>query len=338
MSRASQRASVALGLLAGFAGLALFGWVVGVDRVLATVATLDPLPFSLGLVAVVAGVGAQYLAVVSLLDVRPSPGTVLAYLRAIYGRQLLPVGNVAGPVLVAYSMRSETGISFDRALPATIIAQAATFLGSTVVALVGSLWLVAGGRSGLLPVAGVLSAVAVGWVALLGALVAGADVDRIAHGIATGVNRTLGRLSKVVATRTSREAIQQGLGEFDDARRLIREDPGRVGVALTWSVVGWALLTLPAVTTAAALGVSIPLAVAFVAVPIGDFLNLLPIPGGVGGVEVVLAGVLVALTPVDLAAAAVIAFGVRLCSYWFLLLLSGTATTVLSARLDLARS
>lgn len=331
MSRASQRASVALGLLAGFAALALFGWVVGFERVATTVAALDPLPFSLGFVAVVAGVGAQYLAVVSLLDVRPSFGSALAYLRGIYGRQLLPVGNVAGPVLIAYSMRSETGISIDRALPATIIAQAATFLGSTVVALVGSLWLVADGRTALLPVAGVLSAVAVGWLALLGALVAGADVDRITHSIAAAVNRTLGRVSGTVATRTSREAIQHGLAEFDDARRLIRDDPGRVGRALGWSVLGWALLTLPAVTTATALGTSIPLAVAFVAVPVSDFLNLLPIPGGIGGVEVVMAGVLVALTPIDLAGAAVIAFCVRLCTYWFLLLLSGTATTLLSA-------
>lgn len=338
MSRASQRASIGLGLLAGFAALALFGWVVGFERVAATVATLDPASFSLGLVAVVGGVSAQYLAVVALLDVRPSLGTVLAYLRGIYGRQLLPVGNVAGPVLIAYSMRSETGIPIDRALPATIIAQAATFLGSALVALVGALWLVAGGRTGLLPVAGVLSAVAVGWLALLGALVAGADVDRIAHGIATALNRTLGRVSNVVATRTSREAIQEGLGEFDEARRLIRDDPARVAVALTWSVLGWTLLALPAVTTAAALGVSLPLAVAFVAVPVADFLNLLPVPGGIGGVEVVLAGVLVALTPIDLAAAAVIAFGVRLCTYWFLLLLSGTATTVLSARLDVPGS
>lgn len=98
-----------------------------------------------------------------------------------------------------------------------------------------------------------------------------------------------------------------------------------------WSVLGWALLTLPAVTTAAALGTPIPLAVAFAAVPVADFLNLLPVPGGIGGVEVVMAGVLVTLTPIDLAAAAVVAFCVRLCTYWFLLLLSGTATTLLSA-------
>ncbi|MFC6737584.1 lysylphosphatidylglycerol synthase domain-containing protein, partial [Halolamina salina] len=230
--------------------------------------------------------------------VRPSVDGALAYLRGVYGRQLLPVGNVAGPVLIAYSMRSATGIPTDRALPATIIAQAATFLGSTVVAFGGTVALVAGGRSELLPVAGVLAVVGVGWIVLVGALVAGADLDRIVHSTAAAVNRTLGRLSGRVATRTSQEAIGRGLGEFDDARRLIREDPRRIVVAAALSVLGWTLLCVPAVTTGVALGTPIALAVACVAVPVSDFLNVIPVPGGIGGVEVVLAGSLVALAGV----------------------------------------
>ncbi|GAB7014381.1 lysylphosphatidylglycerol synthase transmembrane domain-containing protein [Halolamina salina] len=338
MSRARQRLSVVAGLVAGLLALALFAWLVGVEQVVSTVASLDPLPFALGLVAVVGGVGAQFLALAALLGVRPSVDGALAYLRGVYGRQLLPVGNVAGPVLIAYSMRSATGIPTDRALPATIIAQAATFLGSTVVAFGGTVALVAGGRSELLPVAGVLAVVGVGWIVLVGALVAGADLDRIVHSTAAAVNRTLGRLSGRVATRTSQEAIGRGLGEFDDARRLIREDPRRIVVAAALSVLGWTLLCVPAVTTGVALGTPIALAVACVAVPVSDFLNVIPVPGGIGGVEVVLAGSLVALAGVDLAAAAVIAFCVRLCTYWFVLLLGGTATTLLSTRAGVAGS
>lgn len=330
MSR--TRLSAVAGLLAGVAALALFGWFVGVEQVAATVAELDPAPFALGFVAVVAAVGTQFLALSLLLGVRPSLGGALAYLRGVYGRQLLPVGNVAGPVLIAYSMRSATGIRTDRALPATIIAQAATFLGSVVVALVGSTALVVGGRSGLLPLVALFGVATAGWIALLAAFVGDVDVDRLAHGLAGALKRTLGRLSRAVAAKTSREAVERGLGEFDDARRLIREDPRRVVLAMALSVLAWALLCLPAVTTSAALGTPVALAVAFVAVPVSDFLNLLPVPGGVGGVEVVLAGALVALAGVDLAAAAVIAFCVRLCTYWFVLLLGGTATTVLSAR------
>ncbi len=338
VSRARQRLSVAAGLAAGLLALALFGWLVGVEQVVSTLASLDPMPFALGLVAAVGGVGAQFLALAALLGVRPSVDGALAYLRGVYGRQLLPVGNVAGPVLIAYSMRSATGIPTDRALPATIIAQASTFLGSTVVALGGTIALVAGGRTGLLPVAGVLAVVAVGWIALVGALVTGVDLDRIVHATAAAVNRTLGRLSGRIATRTSREAIGRGLGEFDEARQLIRAEPSRIVVAAGLSILGWTLLSLPAVTTGVALGTPVALAVACVAVPVSDFLNLLPVPGGVGGVEVVLAGALVALAGIDLAAAAVIAFCVRLCTYWFVLLLGGTATTLLSTRAGAAGS
>lgn len=332
MSRASERVSIAVGLLAGFFALGLFGWAVGYRRVVATVAGLRPLPFSLGFLAVVGAVACQYLSLTALLSVRPSVDSALAFLRGIYGRQLIPVGNVAGPVLVAYSMRTATGIPTDRGLPAALIAQAATFLASTVVALVGALLLVAGGRSGLLPVAGVFAALVLGWLVVLGALVGGVDLDRIVHWVASLLNRTIGRVSVTVATRTDPEAVQRALEEFDDARALIRDDPARIGAALGWAVVGWVLFTVPAVTTANALDTSIPLAVAFVAVPVSDLLNVLPVPGGLGGVEVAMAGIFVALTPVGVAPAAVVAFCVRLCTYWFLLLLSGTGTTVLSAR------
>ena len=338
MSNARHRLSVVAGLLAGLLALALFGWFVGVEQVAATVAELDPVPFALGFVAVVGAVGSQFLALTVLLGVRPSLGGALAYLRGVYGRQLLPVGNVAGPVLIAYSMRSATGVRTDRALPATIIAQAATFLGSTVVALAGTSALVAGGRGGLLPLAGLLGVATAGWLALLAAFVGDVDVDRITHGLARAINRTLGRLSRVVATKTSREAIERGLGEFDDARRLIRENPSRVVLAAALSVLGWALLCLPAVTTSTELGTPVALVLAFVAVPVSDFLNLLPVPGGIGGVEVVMAAGFVTLGGTDLAVAAVIAFCVRLCTYWFVLLLGGTATTVLSTRAGVAGS
>jgi len=182
------------------------------------------------------------------------------------------------------------------------------------------------------PVAGVFGLLVLAWVAVLGAFVSGVDIDRVVLGVASFLRRTLGRVSTTVARKTESDAVQRGLREFDDARGLIRNDPTRVVGAIGWAVLGMALFTLPAITTANALSTPIPLAIGFVAIPVSDLLNALPVPGGLGGVEVAMAGVFVALTSVDVAAAAVIAFCVRLCTYWFLLLLSGTGTTLLSAR------
>ncbi|MFW5939633.1 MAG: flippase-like domain-containing protein [Halolamina sp.] len=328
----TRRRSLALGLLAVALALTLFGWLVGYRRLVATVAALDPLPFALGFVAAAVGMGCRFLALAALLDVRPRGDALLAYLRGFYGQQLLPVGNVAGPVLIAYSMETATGISTDRALPGTIIAQAATFLGSTTVALVGALLLVGQGQRALLPVAGVLVVVSVVWLALLVALIAGVDLDPMARALGAALRHTLGRVSTQVAERTAPDAIDATLTEFDAARRLIRDDTGRVVLAFGWVASAWLLFSLPAVTTGIALGTPIPLAVALVAVPVSDLLNVLPVPGGVGGVEAVMAGLFVAIGGVDAATAVVAAFCVRLCTYWFVLVLGGAATAVAAAR------
>lgn len=328
----TRRRSLALGLFAAVLALALFGWLVGYQRLVATAAALDPLPFALGFVAAAAGMGCRFLALAALLDVRPRIDALFAYLRGFYGQQLLPVGNVAGPVLIAYSMETVTGISTDRALPGTVIAQGAMFLGSTTVALAGTLLLVARGQGALLPVAGLLAAVSLVWLGLLVAVVAGVDLGRIAHAIGAALRYTLGRVSTRVASRADPAAIETTVAEFDDARRLIRDDPGRVVVAFGWVLIAWVLFSLSAVTAGIALSVSIPLAVALVAVPVSDLLNVVPVPGGVGGVEAAMAGLFVAIGGVDPPAAVVAAFCVRLCTYWFVLVLGGVATTLAAAR------
>jgi len=328
----TRRRSLALGLLAAALALGLFGWLVGYQRLVATVASLAPLPFALGIVAAAVGMGCRFLALAALLDVRPRVGSLLAYLRGFYGQQLLPVGNVAGPVLIAYSMETATGISTDRALPGTVIAQGVTFLGSTAAALAGVLALVTRGQRALLPVAGLLTVVSVVWLGLLVALIAGVDLGRIAQGIGAALRHTLGRVSTHVASRTEPAAIEAMVTEFDDARRLIRAAPGRVLVAFGWVLIAWLLFSVTAVTSGVALGAPIPLAVALIAVPVSDLLNVIPVPGGVGGVEAVMAGLFVTIGGVDPAAGVVAAFCVRLCTYWFVLVLGGVATTLAAAR------
>lgn len=328
----TRRRSLALGFVAAALAVALFGWLVGYGRLVATVATLEPLPFALGFVAAAAGMGCRFLALAALLDVRPRGNALVAYLRGFYGQQLLPAGNVAGPVLIAYSMETATGISTDRALPGAVIAQGATFLGSTTAALAGTLVLVARGQRALLPVASVLATVSILWLGVLVALIAGVNLGRVAHAVGGAVRRTLGRVSTRVADRTDPAAIEATVAEFDEARRLIRNDPGRVVLAFGWVLVAWLLFSLTAVTSGIALGAPIPLAVALVAVPVSDLLNVIPVPGGVGGVEAAMAGLFVAIGGVDAAAGIVAAFCVRLCTYWFVLLIGGVATTLAAAR------
>ncbi|WP_373188621.1 lysylphosphatidylglycerol synthase domain-containing protein [Halolamina sp.] len=108
------------------------------------------------------------------------------------------------------------------------------------------------------------------------------------------------------------------------------EDAAVLRLGMVSPAIGLLLFCLTGLAVAAALGKR-PLAVVFVAVRVSDLLNALSLPGGIGGVELVLAGTLVALSGLDVATAGAVAFAFRLCTYWFVLLLGGAATAVLSA-------
>lgn len=330
MSRVSERTGIAVGFLAGALALVLFSWFVGFRQVLSTLSDLRVRPFSLGALTVSIALFAQYRGLLALLDLSPTVGSGLGYLRGVYVRQLVPIGSVAGPVLIIYSMRQSTGLSTDEGLPAAIISQAVNFLTATVVGLTGSVLLFRGGHRGLLPVIGLLAVILVTWVTVIGALVVGVGVDRTVTWGAAVLNRTAGRVSSVVTRKTDPENVREWLAGFDEARRLIHENPTRVATAAAWSVLAWVLLSVTLVSSATAVGIALPVGVAFLVVPAGDLLNVLPVPGGIGGVEVAMAALLVALTTVDVSVAAVIAFCVRLWTYWFVLLFGGVATALLS--------
>ena len=321
------------GFLAGALALVLIGWYVGFAQSQATHSELPSRPFSLGLVGVAIAVFAQYRGLLALLGISPTLASGVAYLRGVYIRQLVPVGNVAGPLVVIYSMRKSTGVSADRGLPAALIFQAVTFLTAAVVGLTGSIILFARGQRGLLPVIAILAVVVAVWVAGTGALVAGLGIERVLAAIGSLLSRTLGRVSTTVAAKTAPESVRAWLAEFDDARRLIRANPGRVAAALAWSALAWVALSATLLSSAGALGVAVPLGVALLTIPVSDFLNVLPVPGGIGGVEAVMAGLLVLYAGVDAPVAAVLAFCVRLWTYWFVLLAGGAATAALSTGL-----
>ncbi len=327
MSQRRDRLTVVAGFLLGATALALFGWAVGPNQLLATGSDLYLRTFSLGLLAVTASLFAQYRALLVLLNVSPAVDSGLAYLRGVCLRQLVPVGNVAGPLVIVYSLRRSTGVSTDRGLPAAIILQSVTFLSNTVIGLTGAVLLF----GPLHPLVAVLGAVLLGWILLVGALVSGVGVERVVAAIAATIERTLGRVSTTVTRRTHPDAVQERLAGFEEARQLIQDNPVRVGLAVLWSVFAALLLSLTLVTSGRALGIAFPIGVALLAFPAGDLLNALPVPGGLGGVELATTALLVALTGLETSVAAVIAFCARLCTYWFVLLIGGAASAVLSA-------
>lgn len=85
---------------------------------------------------------------------------------------------------------------------------------------------------------------------------------------------------------------------------------------------------VPLYTGALALGVRVPLALVLFLVPVAGLATVVPLPGGLGGFEVALAGLLAALAAVDLTSAGAVVILYRLCSFWFFVLVGGIAASM----------
>jgi uncharacterized protein (TIRG00374 family) len=77
--------------------------------------------------------------------------------------------------------------------------------------------------------------------------------------------------------------------------------------------------------SALALDAAVPFGVVLFAVPASLLVDVRPLPGGLGGVEFVLAGMLAALAGLDLGVAAAVTLRYRLCSYWFVVAVGDVA-------------
>jgi len=99
------------------------------------------------------------------------------------------------------------------------------------------------------------------------------------------------------------------------------------------SQLGWLFFALP-LTGALALDVRLPLALALCLVPAAGLATVFPLPDGLGGLEVALAGLLAALAAVDLATAGAVVILFWLCSFWFFVGVCGIAASVAAVGVD----
>jgi uncharacterized membrane protein YbhN (UPF0104 family) len=220
---------------------------------------------------------------------------------------LMPASGIGGLALGAWILHSG-GLDAERIAHRSVafflIKSGVNFIAVVVigtalaVGLVGpdlSLWLTA------FPAA--IAALTLGLVALLPRLGEGAplagDASRLGHGL-----------------RAVRRAITSGAGE---AWAIVRSRDPRV---LVGTIGYWAFDNAVLWATFHALGLSPPITVILLGYLIGQMGGLLPLPGGVGGIDGGLIGTLIVYgTPAAGTAAAVL--GYRVILFWLPLLIGG---------------
>jgi len=316
---------VAVGILSG-----LF-WVVGASRILDALAGADPQLLTLVLLA---GLGWLTAWSLSLWTVMGALGVDcslrrawLTYASAAFLNNITPFGQAGGEPLAAILIAGSSEAEYETGLAAIAGVDTLNFVPSILFALLGASYYTAtvttGQRIELATVAVVVTAVTV--PAVLYSL--WRQRTAVGHWLAGIVTPAGAVAARVVPPLEGpdRARVESFVAGFFQAIERIGADRRRVAVALGFSTVGWLLQAVAMVLAFEALGAPISIAVALFVIPVAAIAGVTPLPGGLGGIETALIGLLIPTTGVSAAvvtAAVIIHRGVI---YWMPILLGGPA-------------
>lgn len=317
-------AKVGVGFAVALVLLYLFGRVIGWSEISRTFASANPTWLALAMASSAAGLAVWAKVWEELLELVgvdvAYPSLVVTYFAATFGDYVTPFGKAGGGPLIAYVLSADDRISYEQGLASVTSADALNLLPYVGFAILGFVGLLGQGglprRANLL--AGTLVAV-VGAVAVT-ATVAWRRKGRVEDAV-VGVVRRVGAVVPGVDFESVRETVR---GFYEEIER-IAEDRETLAFSLSYATVGWVLFAAPLYFAGRTVGVELGLFVVMFVVPASTVAGLVPTPGGLGGVEFALVGLLVALTGMGSGTAAAIALVYRLASYWLVVAVGGAA-------------
>jgi len=329
--------SITVGFVAGVIVLLALYAVVGLEDVLVALAQADPL-----LVAAVYGVAVVWLfawamalrTVLAVIAVEVSvPQSFMLFAGATFANNVTPFGQAGGEPFSALLVSRTTDIDYENGLAAVASVDTLNFVPSISFALVGvgyyATTFTVGNRVELAAASLVALALAVPVAAYLG----WRNRDRVATlaiGVILPLGRVLGRLVPAVAPPEEAQ-LRRRIDGFFAALERVAGDHHQLALALSFSALGWLLLSVSLWLSLLALGHAVPFAAALFIVPLGSVAGVTPLPGGLGGVEAALVVLIVPITGVDPQTAAAAALIHRGATYWLPVLLGGSATAMLEA-------
>jgi uncharacterized protein (TIRG00374 family) len=329
--------SVLAGFGAGIVVLLALYSVVGLEDVLSTLARADPAIFAAVCVAAVGWLVAWALALRTVLSVIAVEVSVwrafLLLAGATFANNVTPFGQAGGEPFSALLVSRSTGTEYENGLAAVASVDTLNFVPSITFALMGvgyyATRFTVGDEVELAAAALFALALAVPAVVYLG--------WRNRYRVSEFAVRTAvpaGRLASRVVPRLERpreSQVRDRIGGFFAALERVAGDRHQLALALSFSALGWLLLSVSLWLSLGALGYWVPFAAALFIVPLGSVASVTPLPGGLGGVEAALVLLIVPITGVDAGTAAAAAVLHRGATYVLPVLLGGSATAMLEA-------
>lgn len=315
-------------VVAGFvvAGLLLylFGRVIGWGKILRTLQRAKPVWFGLALVSTVVSlvVWAKSWDVILCavgVDV-PFRKIVVTYFAATFADYATPFGKAGGGPFIAYVLAADTEANYQDSLASVVTADLLNLLPFFTFAGVGTVALLVQGE---VPNQAQFLVTGLGALAILLpiAIYASYRYREFVEGLVVKVASPVARHVE----RVEAESVRNRVHEFYEHVDNIAANRGQLAHTLVYAYVGWLFFAAPLYLAGRTLGLHLdPMLVLFV-VPASSLAGVVPTPGGVGGVEVALVALLVALAGLqtDLAASAALIY--RVASYWFALAVGGLA-------------
>jgi uncharacterized protein (TIRG00374 family) len=317
-------AKAGVGFVAAALLVYLFGTVVGWGEILNAFGRSDlrwMIPACLSSAVCLVVWAKSWDVILGLLGVDiPFRSLVPTYFAATFADYVTPFGKAGGGPFIAYVLSTDDRATYQESLAGVVTADLLNLLPFFTFAGVGFAVLAVTGSIPASADALVLGLAALAFV-LPGVLYLSWRKEK-------AVERLVARLTEPVAARTDRvdvDSVRERVGEFYGRLDVIGGHPRALGTTLVFSYVGWVFFAAPLFFAAKALGVPLdPRFVLFI-VPASTLAGVTPTPGGLGGVEAAVVGLLVALTPTTPAVAAAVALLYRVASYWFVVLVGGGA-------------
>jgi conserved hypothetical protein len=245
---------------------------------------------------------------------------VVTFYAATFANYVTPLGQAGGEPFIAYVLSQDTDASYEDSLASVVTADLLNLLPFFSFATVGLGWLL--WQASLPSVARSLA------LGLLAMAVGVPAITVFGWRFRARLSRTVIRVSAPVVRRVPRltvAGLRERMANLGTAFDRIAADPRALVRALVYSYVGWAFFALPLYFAARTVGLPLEVVLVFFIVPASTLAGLVPSPGGLGGVELALTGLLVALAGLTGTQAYAVALVYRIASYWFALAAGGAA-------------
>ncbi|WP_135823572.1 lysylphosphatidylglycerol synthase transmembrane domain-containing protein [Halorussus ruber] len=336
MNGAQLRTTV-LGFLGTFAILGLLLYFVGVEGFVREIQRADTETVALVVVVTLGWLAAWGFGLRTVLDVL---GVDVSFLKsffilngAMFSNNITPFGQAGGEPVTALLISKVADTEYERGLAAIASVDSLNFVPSIVLALGGAGFYATqtefGRRLRLATAAIVVLSVAVPIAGIFGWRNRKALRRAIARVLAP-ILRLVTRIAPVDVA-LSRETLETRVGEFFDSIERVATDRRGLTLALAASTAGWVCQMVALWLAFVAIGSPVPFAVLLFVVPVGAIAGVTPLPGGAGGIEAVLVGLLSSLPGAgvgwETALAAVVIF--RGAIYWVPVAIGGGVVSVI---------